>query len=101
LLCKIAQIYEGAADTKFSQWVTSHLYDPCVKQVKELHVVDKSAMNETLWTPELLIQMSNSKYDDMVASKQYTSMVTEKVTDQPEIKTYIAAQQSKKRLKLS
>jgi uncharacterized protein YnzC (UPF0291/DUF896 family) len=91
LLCKIAQIYEGAADTKFSQWATSHLYDPCVKQVKELRVVDKSALNETLWTPELLIRMSNSKYDDMVASKRYTSMVTEKVTDQPEIKTYIAA----------
>jgi hypothetical protein len=33
LLCKIAQIYKGAADTKFSHWVTSHLYDPCVKQV--------------------------------------------------------------------
>jgi tRNA U34 5-methylaminomethyl-2-thiouridine-forming methyltransferase MnmC len=54
-------------------------------------VVDKSALNKTLWTPELLIQMSNSKYDDMVASKQYMSMVTEKVTDQPEIKTYTVA----------
>lgn len=73
LLCKIAQIYEGALDTKFSQWATSNLYDPCVNQVRELRVLDKSAIDEPLWTPEMLIRMSNLKYDDMIASGRYTS----------------------------
>ena len=36
LLCKIAKIYQGASDAKFSQWATINLYDKVVQQVKEL-----------------------------------------------------------------
>ena len=46
LLCKIAQIYEGSSDAKFSQWATINLYDKVVQQVKELRVIDKSALDE-------------------------------------------------------
>ena len=56
LLCKIAQIYEGASDAKFSQWATINSYDKVVQQVKELRVIDKSALDEKLWTCELMIR---------------------------------------------
>ena len=91
LLCRIAQIYEGASDAKFSQWATINLYDKVVQQVKELRVIDKSALDEKLWTCELMICQSNAKDDAMVVAGRYTSATTEKTDEQTMAHGYIAA----------
>jgi hypothetical protein len=91
LLCKIAQIYEGASDAKFSQWATINLYDKVVQQVKELRVIDKSALDEKLWMCELMIRQSNVKYDAMVVAGRYTSATTQKTDEQTMAHGYIAA----------
>ena len=91
LLCKIAQIYEGASYAKFSQWATINLYDKVVQQVKELRVIDKSALDEKLWMCELMIRQSNAKYDAMVAAGRYTSATTQKTDEQTMAHGYLAA----------
>ena len=81
LIPKICMKYENANDMKFSQWATTTLYEPALRQVKDLRVMDKSVLPYTLLTVDSLIRMTNTRYDDALAAGRYTSAVTSKDPD--------------------
>ena len=73
--------YENASDTKFSQWATTNLYEPALKQVKDLRVMHKRARSYKPLTVETLCRMTNTRYDDAIAAGRYTTAVTTKEPD--------------------
>ena len=81
LIPKICMKYENANDMKFSQWATTTLYEPALRQVKDLRVMDKSVLSYSLITVDSLIRMTNTRYDDALAAGRYTSAVTSKDPD--------------------
>ena len=81
LIPKICLKYENAADLKFSQWATTNLYEPALKQVKDLRVMHKSALSYKPLTVETLCRMTNTRYDDAIAAERYTTAVTTKEPD--------------------
>ena len=78
LIPKICLKYENASDTKFSQWATTNLYEPALKQVKDLRVMNKQALSYTPLSVETLCRMTNTRYDDAIAAGRYTTAVTTK-----------------------
>ena len=81
LIPKICLKYENASDTKFSQWATTNLYEPALKQVKDLRVMTKQALGYTPLTVETLCRMTNTRYDDAIATGRYTTAVVTKEPD--------------------
>lgn len=81
LIPKICLKYENASDTKFSQWATTNLYEPALKQVKDLRVMTKQALGYTPLTVETLCRMTNTRYDDAIAAGRYTTAVVTKEPD--------------------
>ena len=81
LIPKICMKYENANDMKFSQWATTTLYEPALRQMKDLRVMDKSVLSYPLLTVDILIPMTNTRYDDALAAGRYTSAVTSKDPD--------------------
>ena len=76
LIPKICLKYENASDTKFSQWATTNLYEPALKQVKDLRVMDKHALAYKPLTVEKLCRMTNTRYDDAMAAGRYTTALS-------------------------
>ena len=81
LIPKICLKYENAADTKFSQWATTNLYEPALKQVKDLRVMHKRALSYKPLTVETICRKTNTRYDDAIAAGRYTTAVTTKEPD--------------------
>ena len=81
LIPKICLKYENASDTKFSQWATTNLYEPALKQVKDLRVMNKHALAYKPLTVEKLCRMTNTRYDDAMAAGRYTTAVVTKDPD--------------------
>lgn len=93
LLGTIAQIYEGATDTKFSQWATREIVDPVIEQIEELRVIDRDALKAsgvTLWNHCTMVQKTNKKYKDMCDGGRYSTQITEKPAEEPMPTGYLA-----------
>ena len=81
MIPKICRKHVNAADTEFSQWATTNLYEPALKQVKNLHVMHKSALAYKPLTIDTLCRMTTTCCDDANAAGHYTTAVTTKEPD--------------------
>lgn len=85
MLCQLAKIYEGASDSRFSQWATMNLYDPCVEYSKDLRITDVTSLHFKLiaskWSYKKIIEKTNVKYDEMFKAGRYSSALKKAAED--------------------